>query len=63
MYGSSKDKTAVRNIINSITVGSDHIVEICSVRNPGVQINNEIKKERQVLTVSKACYLQLRLID
>ena len=47
----SKKKQRSKNVINSITVGDDRIVESCSVRNLGVQIDNELNMERQVNTV------------
>ena len=59
----STKKQQSKNVINSITAVGDRIVESCLARNLGVQMDNELKMERQVNTVCKACYLQLRLVQ
>ena len=57
----AKSKQRSKNIINSITVGGDCIVESCSVRNLGV--HNELKMVLQVNTIFIECYHQLRVIQ
>ena len=58
-----RSKYRANNIsIKSLRVGNDIIDESKSAKNLGVHIDNELLFERHVISICKACYMQIAAI-
>ena len=58
-----RSKYRANNIsIKSLRVGNDIIDESKSAKNLGVHIDNELSFERHVISICKACYMQIAAI-